>query len=151
MGCSFAGLDRRGCPTAAADLARTVIAVCTAVTLSKTGYGTYHVANSGVTTWYGCRRCWREPSLARKARPCFAHHVQDPERYGIITIGDKGRATAIEEKPKNPASQWAVTGLYFYDERICDIAAKVKPSARGELELPPSTRPISKWATCTSS
>jgi glucose-1-phosphate thymidylyltransferase len=71
----------------------------------------------------------------KKGATIFAHHVIDPERYGVVTIGADGRATAIDEKPAHPRSNWAATGLYFYDERICDIAAKVKPSARGELEI----------------
>jgi len=78
--------------------------------------------------------------LARAvARPSgatiFAHHVNDPERYGVVTIDNSGRATSIEEKPRHPKSNWAATGLYFYDERICDIATKAKPSPRGELEI----------------
>ena len=64
----------------------------------------------------------------KKGATIFAHHVTDPERYGVVTIDGNSRAVAIEEKPKQPKSHWAVTGLYFYDERICDVAAKVKPS-----------------------
>jgi glucose-1-phosphate thymidylyltransferase len=78
--------------------------------------------------------------LAAAARPeagatVFAYHVQDPERYGVVAFDSQGRASSIQEKPKRPLSHWAVTGLYFYDERVADFAAKLKPSPRGELEI----------------
>jgi len=81
------------------------------------------------------------PELLAKAVACqrgatvFAYHVRDPERYGVVTFDENDRAVSIEEKPAHPSSNWAITGLYFFDNDVVRYASQVKPSARGELEI----------------
>ncbi|MEM4989461.1 glucose-1-phosphate thymidylyltransferase RfbA [Collimonas sp. H4R21] len=76
-----------------------------------------------------------EASARTEGSTVFAYHVHDPERYGVVEFDDQRRAVSIEEKPLKPKSNYAVTGLYFYDREVCDIAAGIKPSPRGELEI----------------
>ncbi len=77
----------------------------------------------------------REASARTSGSTVFAYHVHDPERYGVVDFDEQRRAISIEEKPLKPKSNYAVTGLYFYDSQVCDIAAGIAPSPRGELEI----------------
>ena len=83
----------------------------------------------------GFRKLVRAARAQESGATVFAYHVPDPERYGVVAFDKEGRANSIEEKPASPKSRWAVTGLYFYDRDIVEIAKSIKPSARGEYEI----------------
>ncbi|MDR1320561.1 MAG: glucose-1-phosphate thymidylyltransferase RfbA [Gracilibacteraceae bacterium] len=83
----------------------------------------------------GLQNHLRQAGAQKRGATVFGYYVDDPQRFGIVEIGADGRAVSIEEKPAVPKSHYCVTGLYFYDERVCDMAKQVRPSARGELEI----------------
>lgn len=83
----------------------------------------------------GLKKHLREAAGREQGATVFGYYVEDPERFGIVEFDADGKAISIEEKPENPKSNYCVTGLYFYDNRVCELAHKVKPSKRGELEI----------------
>jgi glucose-1-phosphate thymidylyltransferase len=93
----------------------------------------------------GLVRQLRKAAGTEKGATVFAYWVKDPERYGVVSFDSEGNAAALEEKPRDPKSNWAVTGLYFYDNRVLDVAAGLKPSARGELEITDVNRAYLAW------
>jgi glucose-1-phosphate thymidylyltransferase len=87
----------------------------------------------------------RRAATRREGATVFAYQVRHPERYGVVEFNVDGRAISLEEKPKRPRSGWAVTGLYFYDNRVLDVARELKPSARGELEITDVNKTFLEW------
>ncbi|WP_026480111.1 glucose-1-phosphate thymidylyltransferase RfbA [Ahrensia sp. 13_GOM-1096m] len=84
---------------------------------------------------HGLSELLTEASQTESGATVFAYHVSDPERYGVVEMNADGKVLSLEEKPEHPKSSWAVTGIYFYDKQVVDIAANLKPSQRGELEI----------------
>ncbi len=88
----------------------------------------------------------RRATQREEGATVFAYQVRDPERYGVVEFAADGRAIGLEEKPRKPRSTWAVTGLYFYDNRVLDIARNLRPSMRGELEITDVNRAYLEWS-----
>jgi glucose-1-phosphate thymidylyltransferase len=99
------------------------------------GHQSALVLGDNIYYGHGLPELLRNAGTRKNGASVFAYHVTDPERYGVVAFDETMKAVSIEEKPENPKSNWAVTGLYFYDEQVVDIAADLKPSPRGELEI----------------
>ena len=99
------------------------------------GEGASLVLGDNIFYGHGLTECLQNAARTEDGATIFGYYVKDPERYGVVSYDDAGRVLEIVEKPENPQSNYAVVGLYFYDGQICDIAAEVKPSIRGELEI----------------
>jgi glucose-1-phosphate thymidylyltransferase len=87
----------------------------------------------------------RRANARERGATVFAYHVLDPQRYGVVEFDALGQVVSIEEKPRAPRSNYAVTGLYFYDDRVCDVAREMRPSARGELEITDMNLRYLRW------
>lgn len=99
------------------------------------GHRTALILGDNIFYGQGLPQVLENAVLRTSGATIFGYHVSDPERYGVVSFDENARALSIEEKPRNPRSNWAVTGLYFYDEQIVDIARGIAPSSRGELEI----------------
>ncbi|HKQ91512.1 MAG TPA: glucose-1-phosphate thymidylyltransferase RfbA [Blastocatellia bacterium] len=95
---------------------------------------------------HGLTEDLRRAAERKAGATVFAYQVRNPERYGVVEFNADGRVVRLEEKPKNPRSNWAVTGLYFYDNRVLEVARELKPSARGELEITDVNKTFLEWA-----
>lgn len=119
-----------------------------AFTIGRDFVGTDNVAlvlGDNIFYGHGLVDDLRQAAAQKTGATVFAYQVRKPEDYGVVAFDNEGRAISIEEKPKEPKSNFAVTGLYFYDNRVLDVAAKLKPSARGELEITDVNRVYLEW------
>jgi len=113
------------------------------------GAGVCLVLGDNIFYAQGLARCLQTAAARRSGATVFGYWVRDPERYGVVELDAEGRAVSIEEKPAHPRSHYAVTGLYFYDSRIVEVAKSLKPSARGELEITDVNRRYLEWGELT--